>query len=230
MQSFAVLEQLETANAVEFHQGSIRLTDDLLATVDSYKERWTEYGDEQIDELLAAVDDEVAAVLADNREVLIDHRDLMADVTALYLAIDPLGEFQDDVSLNMITYLAQLYCGPPPLEGAPEAFLPVRGDMLQLLAQLYPQVIVYVWREECDPCDLIRGDLDDLVQPGQAGVPLLAVYGPDWAELLHETYGVVGAPSILFLIDGSVDLRLRGPHPAQVIENELANFGAFAEM
>ena len=86
--------------------------------------------------------------------------------------------------------------------------------------QLTRRAVVYVWQEDCEPCDLVRQTLEDLLDAPE-DIALFAVYGPDWAELLYEEFDVAGAPTTLFVLDGEVDSRLNGPHYPESYEGEL---------
>lgn len=124
--------------------------------------------------------------------------------------------------VGVLNVLGGLRRSRPPDEGAPEAFLPVHGDRLPALVRLQRAAVVYVWREDCDPCDLVREDLEEIFddRPPE-DLMLYAVYGPEWAEELHDAFDVGGAPTTLFVRDGEVDARLLGAHPRTALENEV---------
>lgn len=109
----------------------------------------------------------------------------------------------------------------PRSEGAPDAFLPVHSNQLPAYVNLRHLAIVYVWKDECEPCDLMKNDLNELFKEAPRDIALFAVHGPNGAELLHDRYEVVGAPSVLFMIDGRVDARLTGAQFPNVLENEV---------
>jgi thiol-disulfide isomerase/thioredoxin len=124
--------------------------------------------------------------------------------------------------VGVLNVLGTLRRGSPPDEGAPAAFLPVHGDRLPALVRLQRAAVVYVWREDCDPCDLVREDFDELFddRPPE-DLMLYAVYGPDWVEELYEAFDVAGAPTTLFVKDGKVDARFLGAHTRSALENEV---------
>jgi len=126
----------------------------------------------------------------------------------------------DDL-VRTVAVLAQFQGTPPRTEGAPDPFLPVRGDQLPTLVQLTRRAVVYVWQEDCEPCDLVRETFEDLLDGPPGDIALFAVYGPGWAELLYEEFDVAGAPTTLFVLDGAVDSRLNGPHYPESYEGEL---------
>lgn len=112
---------------------------------------------------------------------------------------------------------------PAPDSGAPELFLPVHADQLGFYLSSVRKAVVYVWRDDCPPCDTVRSDLDTLITEPIESIGLFAVYGPDDPATLAEQYGVHGGPTLLFVIDGSVDIRLQGAQYTDIVEKELSH-------
>jgi hypothetical protein len=127
---------------------------------------------------------------------------------------------QDD-RIRSTIILSQLNAGFPRSEGAPDAFLPVRGDQLSTLLQLTPRAIVYVWKDDCDPCTAVKGTFEEIFEQPPENISLFAVHGPEWAEELYTEYKVSGAPTALFISQGSVDARLTGPRYQESYEGEV---------
>lgn len=166
-----------------------------------------------------SVDDELAAydgvIPADRRT-----RRTLATLRAL----ESMGEPPDEQTVVVASLSLDLFDDPPATGGVPEGFTPVRGSDIERFLVIHPTAVIYIWREECDPCDEVRRRLEDLLASGKvpAEVGLGAVYGPEWAEMLFEEYSVGGAPTLLFVDDGEVDSRLLGEHDREVIEREIA--------
>lgn len=123
-----------------------------------------------------------------------------------------------------VTAMVQQLGGPfPPSNGTPDGFFQVTGEQLEPLLQLNEKAVVYVWRDDCDPCDLVREDLEAVLEDAPSDVALLSVYGPDCTEHLYEEYAIVGAPTVLFMMQGHVDARLQRARPRVVYEAEIQN-------
>lgn len=179
-------------------------------------------------EALSSLDDaEVAARVADRGGAVADALSGASgpnrDVAAEFLALCEFGLDDEDVA-SLLTVLDHFRSDPPPDDGVPDAFVPVHGDRLEALAPVFPRAIVYVWREECEPCEAVRADLDAVLPEPPTDVVLLSVFGPDWARLLREAYDVVGGPTVLFLRRGRPDARLVGPVATQSLENDVRRF------
>ena len=208
--------------AAEEDSGDLVLTEDFLELVRDSRQAVTEAveggqdadvtgllqelnlgGDEdRVDELLASTDDE----------------EIIAEYVALVRT--DVADFSAEDRLRSLPLLDALR-GEIPDEGSPDPFVPVRGPSLPVLLPLYERAIVYTWREECPPCDVMREAFEAVLEEPPADIALFSVYGPDNAELLHEHYDVVGGPTTLFCYRGSVDARLAGAYAEQIVESEV---------
>ncbi|SNR66459.1 hypothetical protein SAMN06264855_13110 [Halorubrum vacuolatum] len=86
--------------------------------------------------------------------------------------------------------------------------------------------LVYVWREECEPCEVVSKALAGMVggDDPPAAIPL-AVYGPDDATVLYRSYDVVGAPTVFSTVDGRVDTTITGPADESKLTAAFEAFG-----
>lgn len=170
-----------------------------------------------------ALADEVASVTDDatRRDPLTSVATEDPSFVRRYVA---LREFAADLGHNEAIQSAFLVGGViegfPPTSGVPDRFLPIRGDQLETALSLYRRAIVYVWLEDCDPCDHVRADLEAAFDETPTEVALFAVYGPDWARFLEERLDVPGGPATLFVLNGEVDVRLYGAYGPSIIRRE----------
>lgn len=150
--------------------------------------------------------------------------DLLASARSLaaFLPERPLEE-----RLKLLPVVDQ-FAEPPPREsGAPAAFTPVTDRQLRTLLRTARMAIVYVWRDDCAPCDLMARTFDEVFPEPLEDVALLAAYGPECPEAM-AALGVEGAPTVLFLLEGSVDTRLHGAQHPEAIEAELETLRSLA--
>ena len=147
-----------------------------------------------------------------------DNEDLAAEYLALVRA--DIDGFTHEDRLRSLPLLDALRDGVPN-EGSPDPFVPIRGPSLPALLPLYERAIVYTWREDCPPCDVMRDAFEAVFETPPRDIALFSVYGPDNAELLYEHYDVVGGPTTLFCYQGSVDARLTGAYAEQIVEREV---------
>ncbi|MEF8788792.1 MAG: hypothetical protein V5A61_01565 [Haloarculaceae archaeon] len=172
----------------------------------------------------SAVEERVAGAVDDE-----DQRALVTDVgtddrefLALFLALtDALPSVPAETRIRIVPFLQVFRGSPPRDEGAPDAFVPIHGDRMRTITRLFPRSVVYVWLDDCEPCDAMRETFDELLGGPPEGVELFAVYGPDYAEFLHEEYDVKGGPVTLFMLRDAVDSRYYGEKHERVIEKEI---------
>lgn len=201
-------------------------TGDVPVLSESFRDRVDTYeADLALQEEGAALGEYVRGELSDiqvpNRGSTFDSDDVpyLAELLAL---TDRLADAE--TALSVLPTLDLFGEDPPPVDGTPEFFVQVTGARLRTLVKVYERTIVYAWGHDCPPCDVVREDLEEFLDEPMEGIPLLAVCGEGCAELLYETFELRGAPTLLFTIDGRVDLRLEGAQHKEVLESELDRF------
>ncbi len=130
-------------------------------------------------------------------------------------------ELDFDEFLGMLIAVSQLQVGVDSSEGIPASFIPIPCALTPTIVPALDRGIIYVWREDCDPCDTMRMEFDSIFEKPPEDTALCAVYGPQDGELLYEEFNVVGAPTTLFVRGGKIDSRLVGAHYRNVIEREI---------
>lgn len=143
------------------------------------------------------------------------------DFVVTYLTVDRFIEAEPEEVLRATIVLAQLERGPPPDAGSPEAFMPVHADRLETVLHFFPKAVVYIWREDCDPCDLVREDFDEMFEEPPEDLGLLSVYGPADPDVLERAFGVPGGPTVLFVQRNRVLSRLYGAHHPATLQGEI---------
>jgi hypothetical protein len=147
-----------------------------------------------------------------------DHPELQAQFLAL---ADALPELSGDDLIRVLFVLDTVKHPPDRTDGSPDAFFPVRGDRFAIFCSFIDHGVAYVWRGDCDPCEVIVEEFGDLPQEIVDEELLVSIYGPGSPEVLYEQFDISGAPTTLFLANGDVDSRLVGAHPVSVIETEI---------
>jgi hypothetical protein len=158
-----------------------------------------------------------------------DLEDVPASILAIRERLDrDAADLSPDGVRVAVLLVDQLYRGVPRSEGSPEPFFPIRGDQLDACLQLYPASLVYVWLEDCDPCDVMCEDLEEVFPESPDDLGVFSVFGPDASELLEAEFDVHGGPVLLFLLEGSVDTRYIGAYDPVAIEAEVETFREIA--
>jgi thiol-disulfide isomerase/thioredoxin len=193
----------------------LQLSDAYCEQVETFEEQLRGTDEEQ---LRRTVRDEVGESEADQ---VIGACESDPALIARYLALSSRTEEHDVVERLRLVPIVEQFFGTTPDEGAPDAFTPVQPDQLPFLLNLYERAIVYMWRDDCEPCDLMREELESLFPDPPEDIALFAVYGPDDPRFLYEEYDVSGGPATLFMLNGEVDARLYGAHYTGVVESEI---------
>lgn len=134
---------------------------------------------------------------------------------------DALADVSFAELLRVLVVVDQFMHPPEKTAGGPDGFLSVRGDRVAGLSRFVRHGAVYVWRKDCDPCDVMAEQFDELAADLTEDAVLLSTYGPEWARELNDAFAVAGAPTTLFLKNGTVDSRLVGPYESHIIAAEL---------
>ncbi|MFB6170600.1 MAG: thioredoxin family protein [Haloarculaceae archaeon] len=105
----------------------------------------------------------------------------------------------------------------------PAGFLSLSADEIDSFVESHPASLLYFWREDCEPCEAVKSDLEALRDDGALpnAVGLGAVFGPDYARTLREEYDVGAAPTLLFCSPDGIESRIVGCPGAAAIHAEL---------
>lgn len=209
-----VVESLCQAGILEATDTGIRFTADYPAKLDEYRTEVETLDDaELVDRITEATGSEEEA------ETLL--RTATDEIVAEYLSLSEVEGLSHTDRLRALASFDSLRGSPLPTDGVPDPFVPVRGDRVRVLADLYELTLIYVWMDDCPPCEIMRSELERTFETPPDDIAMFAVYGPDWKEELHDEYKVDGAPTLLYLIRGNVDVRLRGAYYPETILKEV---------
>lgn len=142
-------------------------------------------------------------------------------VAELFALQDGLESSSDDDCLALLPVLWLFRHVETSTEGVPEPFVPVPATYLPHLTRIYSPSLVYVWLDDCPPCEAVKADLESIFEEPRELLPF-AVYGPDHREFLAETYDVTAGPVLLFMLGERVDVRLHGAQPERAVRSELS--------
>lgn len=195
---------------------AVSLSSSFESSVDDYRE---EIADSSREALASFITEYVNEERIVDPLVRLGEKDpqTVAELRALH---DHLNAQSEGDELTLLPVLRLFRADDIPTGGSPEPFVPVPGDQLSQLATIYSPILVYIWLDDCPPCDELKHRLESIFDQPRGILPF-SVYGPDHKEFLAREYDVTAGPAILFVNDGTVNARLYGAHGTDVILNEL---------
>jgi len=213
------VDDLVASDVLEGEDGRLTMTNSFTAELEQQRQ-WVD--DASHEELATAVYE-----MTDRENLSLSPDDITGadeEYLSTYLALDaldlPLSPEERPAILTVFDYLRR---GLPPSKLTPDSFIPVHGDAIEPLLKFSRYGLVFVWRKDCPTCEEMVDELEsayDRKEVEEDSVTQLSVYGPDFSEWLQAKYDVVGGPTTLFMLDGTIDLRLLGVHPADEIVSE----------
>lgn len=208
-------ELLFSSGVLTAADGRVSLSAQFESTIDDYRATITDLPRSELSRLIREKVDAEPVV-----DSLVELAALDPGVGAELCALSDHVEVTTNDWLPLLPVLRLFRNEAAPTDGVPDGFVPVPGEHVPHLADIYSRVLVYIWLDDCPPCDVLKRRLESIFDH-RAGVLLFAVYGPAHREFLAQAYDVTAGPALLFMRDGTVDTRLYGAHGAGVIDTEL---------
>lgn len=216
-------ELLFTTGVLTLQNGGITTTDQFESTVEKYSRETRGLLPEELSDIINnRIQEELLVEPFLNLESE-DHRSI-AELCALYDHLDPAGTAMKSPVDSWLSLLPILYLFRDTetlLEGVPESFIPIPAPHIPHLTVIYSPAIVYIWLDECPPCDKTKTDLESIFTGTHEVMPF-AVYGPNHQDFLISEYEVTAGPVLLFMRNGTVETRLYGNQGCRAIKAELA--------
>jgi thiol-disulfide isomerase/thioredoxin len=122
-----------------------------------------------------------------------------------YLALEShLDDVAPDLTLDRTAHvhLAAMVVGVSPVSPVPDAMPELTDDDYEAFLDEHPDAVVFVWKLHCDPCDVMKRELDDIL----AALPeRVAVAGIDGEAVndFRRDFDVTAAPATLTFADGA---------------------------
>jgi thiol-disulfide isomerase/thioredoxin len=210
-----VTELVDTGVLAPSRQDTLAVTDEFIS---AYYERYERYASLESDEFhqrLADAFEDPTLVTAAN-----DRGGIAQEGLAAYRTLEErTPSLSHHKRLRLVPMLCHYLISRSRITGVPSWFFPVDGAFAPFTTELFEKLVVYIWKENCEPCDVMKGELDELSFP--KSITPIAIYGPPQTELLASEYDVIGGPTTLFINGGHVVSRLTGAHFKEVIQKEL---------
>ncbi|WP_245758322.1 thioredoxin family protein [Halogeometricum limi] len=200
----ATLDRLVELGAVEeAADGTLTTTPAFESDRRVYRNTYDYMGDDGVATTVAdlfGVDREEAHRLLDAGEVTTE------DVVA-YLAIQSFAE--ESLGTAEHAMMAELLSRIGPDTPVPAGVDERDDDTYRAFLDEHPDAVVTVWRHDCSPCDLMKGDIDAILGVVPDDVAVAGVDGESVPEFRRE-FGVDAAPAVLCFRDGTLEATETG--------------------
>lgn len=200
----------ENVLAVE-DDGTVHTTDAFDHGHGVYYDSYVGVDDDEFHEAVAAtfgLPDVEAAAEA------VEAQGLTREDLARYLALR--SELPDDVPADDLAVMAEMVGEAIPDSPVPDAVDDVTDDPDSFVAE-YDRAVVSVWKRFCDPCEVLKDDLDAIFDALPDDVAVAGIDGEVATEFC-ETHLVESAPGFVLLRDGKSVLTVTGNDTEEVIE------------
>lgn len=192
------LDTLVAAGAVdEAPDGSLSTTDEFERTLAVYHDI---YGAVSTEEFHQTVVD-LFGVNPESVEAHLDEYDVeQADVVA-YLAAQSFLDIP--VEQDLLAVMAGLLVEITPSSPVPDELTELDDEMYEAYLDAHPDTVVIVWRRFCEPCDVMKTALDDILERVPEGVVVAGVDGEATDDFCLQ-FDVEAAPTVLCFRGGEL--------------------------
>lgn len=183
-------------------EGVLDENDDGLAFSDGMEDAWLVYTDSYADEDEATIVSSFAQLFdlsADDAAEHVEAAGVTREDLVAYLALR--SELDDSPGRERLAVLATLVrqVGPPAV--VPPTLDRLADDELDAFVAEHGDVVVTVWKQQCEPCRALKAHLDTLLDAFPDHVSVVGVDGDNVPSFRRST-GVDAAPAVVLFADG----------------------------
>lgn len=183
-------------------EGILDENDDGLAFSGGMEDAWLVYADSYADEDEATIVSSFAELFdlsADDAAEHVEEAGVTRDDLVAYLALR--SELDDPPGRERLAVLATLVrqVGPPAV--VPPSLDRLADDEIDPFVAEQRDVVVTVWKQQCEPCRALKAHLDTLLDPFPEHVSVVGVDGDEVPSFRRST-GVDAAPALVLFADG----------------------------
>ena len=212
-----MISELVENNVVNSNGEKFRLTEQFQTQLERNQDRLDKMAEK---EKKSAIN--IGTESGENIDLIWDIGETDSEFIPLYVTLSDFLKGETELNcLRVIPLLYQLNHQNLRTHGAPDSFMSIQGDKLGTITSIFSRSIVYIWKEDCDPCDSVKETFNNILENSPQGIALFAIYGPDHPKYLNENYDIKGGPVTLFMERNVVDSRVYGARHRRVYENEI---------
>ncbi|WP_336337552.1 thioredoxin family protein [Haloarcula brevis] len=202
----ALLDALESEDvvAIDAETDEVSTTAAFEADREVYYDTYVTMADAEFHESVADVFGLDSATEAAERVAELDvSREEFATFLALRSAVD------GDYTTVELTTMAQMATELGPETPVPDGVEHLGDDSYEAFVDAHDRCVVTVWKLFCDPCEAMKGELDEVLAAFPEGVPVGGIAGEQSPEFCRSV-GVNAAPAVVLFEDGEPVERITG--------------------
>lgn len=202
---------VERGVLLELPDGTIATSDAFQADLEIYEDSYLDASEETFAETVASVFDLSPEEAGERIEATGVTRQELAAFLALRSFLDDPERSRDELALMAAMVAEVAPASPVPTELTElddetyEAYVDERGD-----------VVLFVFKRNCGPCDELKEDLSTIVADAPDGVSFAGIDGGD-APAFRRAFEVSVAPTTLVFADGELEERVEGRESAETL-------------
>lgn len=229
-------EELSTADAqyeflldhdvlVEDGDGAVAITEAFDADRGIYHDTYAHVDDETFHETVASL----FGLSVEEAREQVEELGITRSELVAYLALD---SYLDDVAPDaevdpgVLVQMAGMVAGVAPESPVPEVMPELTDDDYEAFLDEHPDAVVFVWKLHCNPCDVMKRELDAVLAAVPDGVAVAGVDG-EAVTAFRKAFEVDAAPATLTFADGEFVECVEGRRsPGQLSEMFANAFGS----
>lgn len=182
---------------------AVRTTDGFEATRELYHDIYVEVNEAEFERTVA----DLFGLDPGEASAVIQERDITREQVIALLALR--SHIDRPVPTKEMAMMAAVVTDLGPGSAVPDAVREVTDESYAAFLDGNPDAVVTVWKRYCDPCEAMKGEMDDVLARVPDGVAVAGLEHVPPSAFRRE-FRVDAAPAVLLFRDGEVVERFEG--------------------
>ena len=217
----------------EHEDGTVTTTEPFEYERGLFLDTYGDVDDETFERVVAETFDLSGAEAAARIEELDVTREEVCTYLALRSYLSEAGDGSEDerppsIGTSPLALLAGMVADVAPATPVPDSMTELTDEDYCAFVDDRGDAVVFVWKRECEPCDAMKAELEEVLSALPDGVAVAGVDGESVPSFCRS-FEVEAAPTTLVFADGDLALSLRGRRrPDRLAEAFADAYGADA--
>ena len=189
--------------AIDEETDTVRTTDEFEGTRELYHDIYVEVSEAEFERTVADLFDLDPA----DAGAVIEEREITREQIIAFLALR--SHIDDPVPATEVAMMAAAVTELGPGSAVPDSLREITDESYGEFLDANPDAVVTVWKRYCDPCEAMKGELDDVLERVPAGIPVAGLEHVPPSAFRRE-FRVDAAPAVLLFRGGEVVEKFEG--------------------